>query len=1146
MIESKGITWFVTGMILAWCLAVAFPAAGGVEWLWTYAPPEDAEDASIDASPAIADVAGDNGKEIIVTTTYGHIVALDRMGKEVWKTYVGDTLFLPPTLSDVTGDGRPEVLTGGRREKFVCLDAATGAVLWEWHHSGRIEWGTTAVAAADLDNDGVNEAVAGDGNGLVVCLEGDGSEAWRYAGRHGWTLCPAIGDLEGDGMLEVVLGGTEIPLVCLDHEGREKWRAEKPGKGASPVLADLDGDNDLEIITGVGNRLCLMDHTGSLIWEYGMAGHIDAAISVGDADQDGVPEVYAADLAGKFVKVKASGELEWVQDIDGRARRSPSIGDIDGDGVIEILVAGYDKTIHVFRPDGQLKALVPLDKSANGTPTLADLEGNGSLSIVCPAAWEGMKVFRWEGAPRGGVVLWPEYRLNMSRTAVYRPAQQEDGVRIASVDYGLCHVGKNRFAVEVMNPEKQALTVRLTVRLGNDEPCVSLRQSDGEVILHELPYTIRGEEAVELWFSCRVEWDAPGRVVLARAEHREYVKPFERELADIERALGGLEGALPVLPDPTFFRGYIDASRFRMPGYRERAASTAVLKTEELGTLRNEVASLWQTSTRYARLIASIREATGDDVPRVLLSAANPWAPLGGMDELAESRIEKPEVRVEAFSGEYENGALNVFSLCNDATAFRVELAAFKSETAPEGREEVRGADVVTLREALDVPTQDGDVSADAIPLLDQANVLIVPGWSARQLWLEFSTKALAPGNWDGELRLRSLEPSPLDLRVPLRVTVWPAGLPEEQPVTLCHWGYVHTSMLADQPEAALQDQIDHGTNVFVSLFAPKATYDEAGNIVGAIDFSEHDAYVRRHAPHGTILFCSYQYALKGPGGPEGEAYRRAHETWLKAWVTRLQELGVGYEGFALYPVDEPGLKSGLVECFLRYAKLAREGDPHVRIYADPVKRITMEELEAMAPCMDIWCPNSGSFLKFDCADKLAFMKAQDKPVWTYECSGNAKHQSPLGYYRGQAWLVWYRGLTGIGYWSYCTSSDDPWFRPEGKDYLLVYQGRGVVPSKRWKAVRDGIEDYSMLHVLRAAADGAEQAGRNPEAVAAARNLLQEDVWTIAEFCGIDDDTTLPGEGGMPQARRVADRRWDVIQATRRRIAELIAELAQP
>ena len=61
--------------------------------------------------------------------------------------------------------------------------------------------------------------------------------------------------------------------------------------------------------------------------------------------------------------------------------------------------------------------------------------------------------------------------------------------------------------------------------------------------------------------------------------------------------------------------------------------------------------------------------------------------------------------------------------------------------------------------------------------------------------------------------------------------------------------------------------------------------------------------------------------------------------------------------------------------------------------------------------------------------------------------------------------------------------------------------------------------------------------------VDAARALLQDDAFAIAQFCGIDEDDTVPGEGGLARVREVADRRWETVQATRRRIAELLQEL---
>ncbi len=341
-----------------------------------------------------------------------------------------------------------------------------------------------------------------------------------------------------------------------------------------------------------------------------------------------------------------------------------------------------------------------------------------------------------------------------------------------------------------------------------------------------------------------------------------------------------------------------------------------------------------------------------------------------------------------------------------------------------------------------------------------------------------------------------------------------------------------------------MRDQASHGTNVFVSSFVPHARFDEKGNLVGPIDYAAHDDYVRPHAPHGLLLF-QHTGVVQGPTGLGSPAYRTAHLSLLRAWVAHLAQMGVGYDGFALYPVDEPGLRDGLVETYLQYAKLAREADPKIQMYTDPVARITLDQLRQMLPYVDIWCPNRFGFLLGPGKDKLELMQSSGKTLWNYECAGNAKHQSPLGYYRGQAWLAWHHGLTGIGFWSYCTSSADPWYRPQATlDYLLIYPGQGVVPSKRWEAIRDGIEDYGMLTALReAVAKKRTASNARQKEKKQAEKLLGEQASAIGRFCGLEEEGTEPGKEGLPGARRTADRRWQQIQRVRREMAALLAKL---
>ena len=366
--------------------------------------------------------------------------------------------------------------------------------------------------------------------------------------------------------------------------------------------------------------------------------------------------------------------------------------------------------------------------------------------------------------------------------------------------------------------------------------------------------------------------------------------------------------------------------------------------------------------------------------------------------------------------------------------------------------------------------------------------------WGARQLWLRIDTTALEhPGLWQAELQLRPLAVGGATVSVPVSLNVWDAQLPEEQALNLCTWAYVHRSHLADQPEAALADQVAHGSSIFVAPFAPKGVFDEQGNIV-SMDFSEHDAHVRAHGPHGILLLSGYTNAITGPAPRDSEIWREAYVAYLRRWVAHLKDLGFTYDDYALYPLDEPGLTEGSVDRFLTHAKLAKEADTDIRVYANPVGGATMEDLQRMTPYVDIWAPHRFAYMLGAGGDKLEYIKSLGTTLWTYECEANVKHQSPLAYYRAYAWHAWQHGMTGIGFWTYCTSSDDPWHEPArgSNDYQLVYPGDGIVTSKRWEAVRDGITDYTMLDALRNAVRDAEARGLHDD-VAAAHRLLDDE-----------------------------------------------------
>lgn len=1101
-----------------------------LEPVWTYAPPSG----YVDTSPGVADVNGDGHPDLVFGTTAGMVIALGSDAKEIWRQEMRGPICVPPSIGELNASEGLEVMVMNRQGQVRCLAGSTGELVWETSIPGRLQWGETVLALGDVNGDGGLEIVTGDRDGMVVCLNGAGELVWQYQGQHGITQAPALADLTGDGLLEVLVSGSEIPLVCLSPEGKELWKLEK-GIGGNPLLYDIDKDGAPEILIGVGTKFNVLDAKGTVLWTYLMQREMDGALTVVDADQDGEVEIYLVDLAGKMACLSPAGQLRWAADVEERVRRSPSVGDVDGDGKQEILVAGYSNAVHVFEPDGRLDTRIPISGGINSTATLLPLM-DGTPGIVVPPSNDAMRLFRLTGAKPDAVLLWPEYQYDSRRNGYAAAVSKEPAVNL-EVDFGNRYVGTNLMTASVDNPDGRMLEVRLEAVRDNGTPSTAAVSSGEQQVELRLSYTVPANQAGNLTLNCVV---AEGDRILARRSHTAYVVPFMKELGDAERALAETDGLIARLADKAGLEERACFLRAKLENFRPRILAAGAGTESDHIELRNTLQA-YLPELVLLRNTATAAAQAADAGNALSVCAANPWAPFGGLEELTEGRGGEAVLAVEAFGGETESAALNLFNLGSRDRSFRVELDGLQC-----GEAVVPARDRVTLHEVMAVPTEMRDFSEDAIPLLNSANVIQVPAWGARQLWLNISTEGLAPGEWTGAVRLRSLDIESISVKTDVKVTVWTPKLPETQPLSLCHWGYVHSSVLKDYPEAALADQVRNGTNVFVGTFFPKAQFNEQGELVGEIDFKDHDAYVKQHAPRGTILFCGYQGAIQGPVGQESEAYAKAHVAWLRAWVAHLQELGVAYDGFALYPVDEPGLSDGLVDLYLRMAKLAREADPNIRMYTDPVGRITEDELKEMLPYVDIWCPNRrGLVLDKTNAAKLEIIRNSGKTVWTYECDSNVKHQSPLGYYRAQAWLAWHLGLTGIGFWTYCTSQDDPWFLPTLRhDYLLVYPGNGVVSSKRWEAVRDGVEDYSMLAALREAVSQ-PPATATPEDLDAAKALLGEQADAVARYCGLDDDDTLPGSDGLPGVRRVTDTRWEKIQSLRRELAGLLTRLSQ-
>ncbi len=165
---------------------------------------------------------------------------------------------------------------------------------------------------------------------------------------------PVFADLDGDNRNELILGGSDGFVHALRPDG-----SELPGW---PVRADAQG--------------FVASHSGALAYQSGgvstdIGGAILASIAVGDANRDGLPEVYAADLEGKVYGWGPTGERVFTEEANpaysgkplqpfvnirkGKTNRtqhgfigSPVLADLDGDGRQELVAAGMDRHLYAW------------------------------------------------------------------------------------------------------------------------------------------------------------------------------------------------------------------------------------------------------------------------------------------------------------------------------------------------------------------------------------------------------------------------------------------------------------------------------------------------------------------------------------------------------------------------------------------------------------------------------------------------------------------------------------------------------------------------------------------------------------------------------------------------------------------------------
>ena len=286
-----------------------------------------------------------------------------------------------PSIADLDGDGRAEILVGTR-----AFDA-DGRLVRE---SAWLDDAAATSVAVDVDRDGVAEMSFGG-----ALLDGMGAARWHRGDLMSGdplgtqTSGSAPADVDGDGMPEIVLAeSTSRTLHVLDGlTGATRASAvlpPAPAFGCSeslgvPALGDVDGDGVPEIAVASGTELSLLGWSAGppealvLRWVHAIddcsSGSLSAAFA--DVTGDGLPEVLLRDEQSFWILRGDGSVLQRFDTSSVTYRESVVAADVDGDCSGELVISedawrsGTHRGVRVF--EGELAPLPPMRPVWNQT-----------------------------------------------------------------------------------------------------------------------------------------------------------------------------------------------------------------------------------------------------------------------------------------------------------------------------------------------------------------------------------------------------------------------------------------------------------------------------------------------------------------------------------------------------------------------------------------------------------------------------------------------------------------------------------------------------------------------------------------------------------------------------------------------------------
>ena len=1021
----------------------------------------------LESAPTLADLNGD-GLDEILAAGREELIALDGTGKELWRWRTKGRFMTYPSVLR-RDNGTPLIYVADTAGLLSCVDGA-GTLVWQAQLKAGSSW--SAAVVCDLNADGVAEVIQTDESGAVWAFDAlSGKVIWQAAVK-GMPVSPAVSRVDAEGGLPMIVVNTGSGmLTVLKNDGAILWERRVGGSSpswatAAPVIFGATDRKARILAAASEGRLLCLDAHGNVLWSHPTPGSVASTISVGDLDQDGRPDVFCITQTGVIYRFDQDGRPLWEIDMQGRSLAAGAILDLMHDGRMEYALCTQSGRFLVLNDEGRfIHEHVFENRTINVTPTFGDVAGSSpGLEMVITGGESGRVFCFATSVSKDAAKDWWCYR-GPSLSNSYWPAEQTAvSARMDPVNLVWDQLATGdpvRFLIETAaKPGPYKATAACVRPDGSRQAAMSPVASVRTELLLPGDLTLPGT------YSFQWSLVTPDNTSVTDGKREISFHPFANDHAILERSLEMLKAAA-------------ESTRDVLPLTRSALlAEAASLQTESdaLGPLQSTLAGADADETqatvkRSAALVAHARRASriaeaasravflGSGTSVIAFEAAT-WENRDIAARVPAQTRNPLSITRRVVPNEHEPVSLNLFNL----TDRELQVRALIEPPLPELK--------AVLHYSQTAPTAQGALAWDPLPECDDTAILTIPSLATREFWLDIQVGACAPGEHHVKVRFQALngagvleggvnphDAAPPETAVDIALKVLPFELAPPGSLRSCSWATL------GPPEIA--DLLAHGNNVFCAPL-PEPRFDEQGSFSGS-DYAKLDALIAMLRGNDVVLLVQGMPGLHGSFSDE--TYKADLKRFLDDMVQHLAAAGFDTQHFALYPIDEPGGAGwNAVNQLVEFGKRVREVRPDVQIYVNGGGELPM--FEAMAPITDIWCP--GIYMLAEDSPEMKVIRGTGKQIWSYNCAygyttsarSSLKDTNIIAEYRTAAIFAVRHNATGIGFWCY-NIGQDAWTRVEN-DYPIVYPGRTKpVTSRRWEAVREGIEDARILMALR-------------------------------------------------------------------------------